>query len=170
MSDYDSEDESVVSEGEAAVQLGFLEDYRGHLHSDRWGDWDGGKVGGRPAWLDRSTLPPASRLRCRGCSDPMAFLLQIYCPLDDPPDAFHRSLYVFCCRRPACFDYGNLLCLRSQLPKANAIYSADPDLVPETESASAGPKLCFTCGCASSHPGPRAAATVPAWRSEGSPC
>lgn len=147
-SDLDSEDESEVSVGEAAVQLGFLEDYRGHLDSDRWGDWDGGKVGGRPAWLERSAHPRASLLRCGGCADPMSFLLQVYCPLDIPPDAFHRSLYVFCCRKPECFDAGSVRCLRSQLPKANAHYSADPDLLPESGVPLIRLKLCMVCGCA----------------------
>ena len=147
MSELDSEDESesCLSE-EAAVQLGFLEAYRGHLDSDRWGDWDGGKVGGRPAWLDWSGLPSPARLRCGGCGDPLVFLLQVYCPLDQPPSAFHRGLFLFCCRKPACFDAGHVLCLRSQLPKTNAFYAADPDLQPVTPHQQ--PRLCETCGCA----------------------
>jgi hypothetical protein len=29
-------------------------------------------------------------------------LLQIYCPLDEPDDAFHRMLYLFVCKRGDC--------------------------------------------------------------------
>ena len=147
MTDYDSEEESLGSAGEeAVVQLGFLEAYSGHLESNRWGDWDGGKVGGRPVWLNRSQLPPPARLRCRVCSDPLTFLLQIYCPLDDPPQAFHRSLYLFCCRRPDCFSAGSVLCLRGQLPRENPFFSSDPDLRPENVSE-ASARLCEVCGC-----------------------
>uniref|UniRef100_A0A452IIV8 Uncharacterized protein n=1 Tax=Gopherus agassizii TaxID=38772 RepID=A0A452IIV8_9SAUR len=51
------------------------------------------KVGGRP-------------LRCARCGRPCAFLLQLYAPLPGRPDAFHRGLFVFCCRGPACYRPG----------------------------------------------------------------
>ena len=80
----------------------------GHT-SPRWSDWDGGKIGGRPSWLNPRDIPH-DVLRCRGpcngTSDdglgtPLCFITQLYCPADDVNEhAFHRSLYVFAC--PKC--------------------------------------------------------------------
>jgi pre-rRNA-processing protein TSR4 len=98
----DSEDESQAS----AVQLGFadeLDDDDELMFSDPdWSTWDGGRVGGLPFWLDPRALPPAKDLECSTCKDPLAFLLQIYCPLDQVASAFHRMLFLFCCRRGSC--------------------------------------------------------------------
>lgn len=61
------------------------------------------KVGGRPAWLGEAGLPGPAALRCGRCQQPCAFLLQLYAPLPDRPDAFHRTLFVFACRGAACY-------------------------------------------------------------------
>lgn len=83
----------------------------GHA-SPNWCDWDGGKIGGLPSWLNPRDLPDGP-LCCRGpCSrgiekkeggTPLRFIAQLYCPADDVtnnPAAFHRSVYVFAC--PKC--------------------------------------------------------------------
>jgi hypothetical protein len=91
-----------------------------------WSDWDGGKIGGLPSWLNPRDLPGESPLRCRGpCGDDnggnerdgdggggtaMGFVVQIYCPADDDASndaAYHRSLYVFAC--PTCCRAASLL-------------------------------------------------------------
>uniref|UniRef100_A0A8C5KTN5 Programmed cell death 2 n=1 Tax=Jaculus jaculus TaxID=51337 RepID=A0A8C5KTN5_JACJA len=60
------------------------------------------KVGGRPAWLGGAGLPGPEALGCARCGRPLAFLLQVYAPLPERPDAFHRGLFLFCCREPPC--------------------------------------------------------------------
>ena len=82
----------------------------GH-QSPHWSDWDGGKIGGCPSWLNPRDLPESTPLRCRGpCiqdgkkqGTTLRFITQLYCPADDVTEnesAFHRSLYVFAC--PTC--------------------------------------------------------------------
>ena len=59
----------------------------------------------RPSWLALSGLPPPSSIACAHCSAPMAFLLQLYAPYHWFPGveaAFHRTLFVFMCRRAEC--------------------------------------------------------------------
>ncbi|KAM9233750.1 programmed cell death protein 2 isoform 2-T2 [Dugong dugon] len=60
------------------------------------------KVGGRPAWLGEAGLPGPAALSCPRCGRPPAFLLQLYAPLPGRADAFHRGLFLFCCRDPSC--------------------------------------------------------------------
>jgi pre-rRNA-processing protein TSR4 len=130
----DSEDEALDYEAEAVdVELGFVcEEPVGidaqplHLEPD-WTKWDGGQVGGKPSWLCPSAqcLPSSEQLQCSECSNPLSFLLQIYCPLDDEADAFHRSLYVFVCRSSGCGRQGDGKAFRLQLHKDNAFYAAE---------------------------------------------
>ncbi|RHY30012.1 hypothetical protein DYB32_004687 [Aphanomyces invadans] len=99
----DEDDEDVELEGgDMEVELGFLGEKEVHLHGP-YGDWDGGKVGGSPVWLHPNTHVD---VKCNGCDKSMSFLLQIYCPLDHPDQAFHRSLYLFCCRTSDCARLG----------------------------------------------------------------
>ena len=106
--DSDGEEEEVADDGDgpSSMQLGFadeLDDDDEIMFSDPdWSTWDGGRIGGQPFWLDPKALPPTSELECSGCGDPLSFLLQIYCPLDDVAAAFHRMLFLFCCRRGSC--------------------------------------------------------------------
>lgn len=87
-----------------------------------WSKWDGGRIGGRPSWLNPKDVPSHQDLTCSHCQDPMIFVLQIYCPSDDQPQAFHRSFYVFCCRGAACVEKKSILTLRCQLPRENEFY------------------------------------------------
>ena len=81
--DFGSEDDELelgVQEGdeeEESIQLGFLAPYSGLLSRSSWGAWDGGKVGGRPVWLDPRELPLPSCLVCLYCEEPLSFLLQV---------------------------------------------------------------------------------------------
>jgi hypothetical protein len=166
--DFDDEDEDEDDVDEA-LQLGFavpLDDLEGEelpmFDDDRdWSAWDGGRIGGRPFWLHPAELPAPKTLACPHCQEPMSFLLQIYCPLDDHTPAFHRMLYLFCCRRGPCArKEGSLLALRCQLPRANPFYVENVDDLDDEEggdgSSSSGrggssitPKrhaLCAVCG------------------------
>lgn len=146
----DSEDEHEFEADE--VELGFVRRVQGagdvpRLHADPdWSRWDGGKVGGRPSWLvPGETLPAVGRLQCSACQSPLTLLLQIYCPLDDEPDAFHRSLYIFCCREAGCSKQGDGQVLRAQLPQVNAFYSAESGATQRDTSVDVR-KLCVLCG------------------------
>lgn len=147
--DYDEDDDFEGDKPD--VQLGFIEIGKNKLFSEAdWRKWDGGRVGGRPMWLNPSKIPLSSSTTCKNCNEPMKFLLQIYCPLDDPREAFHRTLLVFCCRKSQCVANGSIRCLRSQMSRANAFYVHDPELslqlkisLPELTIA----PLCTVCGC-----------------------
>ena len=104
------------------VELGFLE--KGALPAD-WAIVDGGKAGGRPAWLDPLAAPPPAALRCGVCRTEMTFLVQCYAPLSGVPSAYHRVLYVWCCRNGTCLrenigGAGAVKVFRCQLPRDHA--------------------------------------------------
>lgn len=76
------------------------------------------KAGGLPAWLALDKLPSLEDLECPECHIPMMFLLQLNSPLDDVnPDAYYRTLYVFCCK--SCIKFRAFRC---QLPQENPYY------------------------------------------------
>ena len=109
------------------VELGFVEesqdpeeDFSSHNFPS--------KVGGKPVWLDPVGLPAPDQLLCNECHKPCIFLLQVYAPHTDDPATYHRSLYVFMCRDPACSKPGSaksFRVLRCQLPKRNPYYDED---------------------------------------------
>jgi pre-rRNA-processing protein TSR4 len=147
----DSSDDESDNEydGQEDIELGFVNQVARvsdanelHLNSD-WSKWDGGKVGGKPSWLNPKKIPAGEKLNCLECAHPMSFLLQIYCPLDEIPDAFHRSLYVFCCRNAVCSQIGSAKILRCQLPQLNNIYSAESGVEGQIQ---ADTSLCALCG------------------------
>lgn len=122
------------------VELGLLEKFTGEngiRPQSKWRLWHGGKVGGRPVWLHPKELPSFESVTCSYCSEPLLFLSQIYAPVDDT--SFHRSLYVFCCRRASCLrrkpgGFGAVRVLRAQLPSNNPFIS--------TLSVTASPHSC----------------------------
>ncbi|CAH0561023.1 unnamed protein product [Brassicogethes aeneus] len=130
------------------VDLGFLEDCD---------DWQvesrlfPSKVGGKPAWLDLESLPKVDDLKCGKCGKVMLFLCQIYAPIEDDDDNFHRTLFVFVCRNGGCCernDSRNIGVLRCSLRRQNKFYDFDapkeePDLTFDT---SKWVKLCNLCG------------------------
>ena len=133
------------------IQLGFVE------NTDSWklvSRFFPTKVGGRPAWLDLKHLPPAESLRCGHCGAPYVFLCQLYAPIEERAGCFHRTVFVFICRRPACSQEktGGMVALRCQLPLDNAFYpdSAQeerPLVGPDPHSAEHYVNLCAVCGC-----------------------
>nr|XP_036876790.1 programmed cell death protein 2 [Manis javanica] len=131
------------------VELGFAEAAPAwRLRSEQFPS----KVGGRPAWLGAAGLPGPKELACALCGRPLAFLLQLYAPVPSRADAFHRGLFVFCCRAPPCC--AGLRVFRNQLPRKNDFYSYEPpseDPPPATESVclqlKSGAHLCRVCGC-----------------------
>ena len=121
------------------VDLGFCEEeYKGtieeleHTHTNKnWSMWDGGHVGGGPVWLNPKARPTDEELTCKVCNSSMLFLLQLYAPIDDEtnlPNAFHRTVYVFCCKNEKCISKGGhsgFRVFRSQLPRKNEFYPFD---------------------------------------------
>ena len=148
----DSEDD-VGLDDEFMVELGFVCDQvpsldSTPLHSEPdWTKWDGGQIGGRPSWLCPSIagLPSSRQLQCAGCAQILSLLLQIYCPLDNEVDAFHRSLYVFVCRSPGCCRQGDGKTFRLQLPKDNVFYAAEPGAL-QLKPVENKVDLCVLCG------------------------
>ncbi|XP_072926568.1 programmed cell death protein 2-like isoform X1 [Hemitrygon akajei] len=60
--------------------------------------WDTSKAGGRADRVPGVTLECP---HCRLCTDLLAHLVQIYCPLEGSP--YHRTLNVWACLQPGCW-------------------------------------------------------------------
>eukprot|EP00752_Nemacystus_decipiens_P006360 g5734.t1 len=176
--DYDDDYDSFnPADDESGVQLGTVAPLEGSradsilFKSVDWHEWDGGKAGGWPVWLNPRDLPAPQDMRCGECSQPLSFLVQLYCPLDHEDEAFHRCLYVFCCPKSTCSKNSSVKVLRCQLPRENDFYPYEPDDKPqamamvaaadaETQASMAilakrqvgadpgawGVKLCCVCG------------------------
>lgn len=100
------------SERETGVVLGFLEEAeRWQLASSQFPS----KVGGKPAWLSLLNLPTVAELVCETCQLPTVFLLQVYAPIVGQERSFHRTLYVFCCKTPACYTANDNRCFKGKL-------------------------------------------------------
>ncbi|XP_046539801.1 programmed cell death protein 2-like isoform X1 [Equus quagga] len=65
------------------------------------GAWTASKLGGLPDALPAVAAP---RPVCERCRQPLALVVQVYCPLEGSP--FHRLLHVFACPRPRCGSGG----------------------------------------------------------------
>ena len=113
------------------------------------------KVGGKPPWLSLKYLPGNERLTCSCCGRICVFLLQIYCPIDGKQNCFHRSIYLFCCNNPRCYEkdvVGAVKIFRCQLPRKNPYYGYEPlddsdfeiSALPTAETYQ---QLCHVCGC-----------------------
>lgn len=110
------------------------------------------KLGGKPAWLDLQNLPTPEDLQCSNCKQQMLFLCQIYAPYEDDDNNFHRTIFVFVCKKPDCCRQNsaeNFVVFRSTLRRENAFYSADdPKEEPDPMfSLSKWVTLCTLCGC-----------------------
>ena len=170
------DDDSIESDNKGEIQLGFIKVPQKQFNdiglsptlppseeqnfplftSSDWTTWDGGKVGGKPTWLDNIRVPNVGTLNCY-CGTLMKFILQIYCPLDDNIDAFHRAIYLFCCPNKKCIDsysihYPSILALRCQLPRENSIYPFDPlDREHTSNSKRESLKFCEICSLKASY-------------------
>lgn len=139
----------------SVVQLGFVEEAEAwRLRNTQFPS----KVGGKPAWLSLDKLPGLEEFSCERCGQPCVFLLQVYAPIPDKADCFHRTVFIFCCRNGACYspnDRRSFKVFRSQLPRRNDFYSYDPP--PDEEPPDSvegkglgnpfGVELCRICGC-----------------------
>ncbi|KAJ2726833.1 hypothetical protein GGI07_000344 [Coemansia sp. Benny D115] len=83
------------------------------------------KVGGKPRWLDPTRPLDAAQVSCEECKKPMVLLMQLYAPEDEPPSAFHRTLYLFVCRNGGCHRTSPKRCMRvfrAQMGEINDVY------------------------------------------------
>ncbi|XP_015118632.1 programmed cell death protein 2 [Diachasma alloeum] len=132
------------------VDIGFVEE------CERWrlqSRFFPSKVGGEPAWLDLKNVPGAKDVECGACGDPCVFLCQVYAPYFANDATFHRTIFVFVCKKSECCkeNYGgNLKVLREQLSRKNEFYPFDapeeredwrPDLTVDKWT-----KTCHVCG------------------------
>jgi len=104
------------------VELGFVEKVEDCL------PLFASKTGGKPLWLDPLNLPRAEDLTCKKCGNPRVILLQLYAPIDHLPNSYHRTVYIFCCKNPACHSHNNrdsFLVLRCGLPRTNPFYEPE---------------------------------------------
>ena len=82
------------------------------------------KLGGLPIWI----APLENNInkdffKCN-CGQNLSFLLQIYCPLNDFDNAFHRFLYIFYCDK--CWKYkNNVKVLRINLPEESSYFNGE---------------------------------------------
>lgn len=119
------ESDAEEEEEECEYLLGFVEPPR--KRADLLRHRFPSKVGGRPAWLDPLHLPSPEQLTCRVTGKPLEFLLQVYAPVDDNPEAFHRTLSLFICPDgDKLAQAGTVRALRCQLPRANRFYPPEP--------------------------------------------
>ncbi|KAJ3268440.1 Programmed cell death protein 2 [Terramyces sp. JEL0728] len=85
------------------------------------------KIGGLPIWLD--PRKPAGNVQCGNCSKEMPLLLQLYAPQDSPTNAFHRVIYVFCCKSGSCVKSNKgIAALRLQMERENKVYTEEGEL------------------------------------------
>lgn len=68
----DSEDDEIYVYPNA-VEVGYCEPFEEDFQI-----WFGGKIGGKPIWLNPRDLPLSKDLMCIKCGNPLKFLLQVY--------------------------------------------------------------------------------------------
>ena len=103
------------------VQLGFAEE-------PKKGDFDlknfPSKIGGLPVWLLPLSNNISETFFICSCGENLSFLLQLYCPLEDKDNSFHRMIYVFFCQK--CWKKKDLVkVLRINLPEKSSIYDGE---------------------------------------------
>ncbi|RIA89022.1 programmed cell death protein 2 [Glomus cerebriforme] len=127
------------------VELGFAEPPESPLIAENFPS----KVGGRPAWLNPEHILFAEQVRCGVCCKPMILLVQLYTPEDHPPEAFHRTIYVFCCKNGSCHKIAwqqSFKVFRSQLPKNNPYWSENESNPDSSTTKNSPAKQCIICG------------------------
>ena len=103
------------------VQLGFAEE-------PRKGDFDvqnfPSKIGGLPVWLIPLSNNIEESFFICSCGENLSFLLQLYTPLEDKDNCFHRILYIFFCQK--CWKKKDLVkVLRINLPEKSSFYNGE---------------------------------------------
>ncbi|KAI7855292.1 programmed cell death protein 2 [Circinella umbellata] len=145
----------AVATDKWAPQLGYCEEPETPLTADTFPS----KSGGKPAWLNPEHILNVEKTTCNNCNEPMILLLQLYTPEDEPEEAFHRTVYVFCCKNGGCHKQDWTQCFkvyRSQLPRENPYYPPPEDEEEEendvaidfTPKKFTKPKECVICGVA----------------------
>eukprot|EP00466_Bigelowiella_natans_P005227 jgi/Bigna1/71701/fgenesh1_pg.16_\ len=128
--DYEDHDEDFenLASGETGTLLGFAEPLNGGGGPPLISRFFPSKVGGKPAWLNLRNIPEAPK--CLNCKEVLSFLLQVYAPRtqgSNKDDAFHRTIFVFTCKKASCLRTGkSIRVFRSQLGRNNEYYSSEP--------------------------------------------
>ena len=61
---------------------------------------------------------------CQRWNSRMTFIGQIYCPIDENPEAFHRMIYIYACLKGKCQASSEAVrVFRCQLPQANNYFN-----------------------------------------------
>ncbi|KAI9104797.1 programmed cell death protein 2 [Phlyctochytrium arcticum] len=138
------------------VQLGFAEEPEDGPLTYDINDYPN-KVGGVPFWLNTETVLKSDDLLCGVCGKIMALLAQFYTPEDEPTEAYHRLILIFCCRNGECHKNnwkGCFKVFRNQLPEINKFYNPAEGQDRCEKSAQLcsvcaldSPKQCSKCGC-----------------------
>lgn len=138
----------MSAEIEHQIDLGFAEECEPILLRNVYFP---SKIGGKPAWLDLEKVPSIDDLKCKKCGAPQSFLCQIYAPIEEKTECFHRTIYIFICREQSCLvpnSAENFSAFRSQLPRQNQFYSPIPPNEDEELSAIEPLcRICSVCGC-----------------------
>ncbi|KAI8907474.1 programmed cell death protein 2 [Powellomyces hirtus] len=127
----------------SAVQLGFAEPLDEPLTYTI--DDFPNKIGGKPFWLNPEKVLKGDDLKCGVCEKTMVLLLQFYTPEDEPIEAYHRVLYLFCCMNGTCHKTRWRDCFkafRSQLPQINPYFNP----MEGTPAIEIKARLCHLCG------------------------
>ena len=103
------------------VQLGFAEQPRkGDLELKNFPS----KIGGLPVWLMPLSNNISESFFICSCGENLSFLLQLYSPLEDKNNSFHRMLYIFFCQK--CWKKKDLVkVLRINLPEESSYYNGE---------------------------------------------
>jgi hypothetical protein len=76
---------------------------------------------------------------CPRCNSRLTFIGQLYCPLDNKQETFHRMIYIYACLKSKCKDNPeSVRVFRCQLSKSNKYFSERPpnyDLLDYSDSA-----------------------------------
>jgi len=130
-------------EGTLTIELGYLEKCAPWKLESRFFP---SKVGGKPAWLNLLDLP--NSIVCGRCDKPCIFLCQVYAPFEELDSCFHRTIFIFFCKDPACCkhnDNRNFVVYRCQLNRLNKFYSFGPPVEEENWQPDVTPNVCRTC-------------------------
>ena len=103
-----------------------------HLVQDQI-DYTTSKIGGLPNWI--VNVPALSELACQICQSPSQLVCQIYAPLENSP--FHRTLYIFACIQPPCWnDSKSWKCFRGQVKSEDQKTTTDHEIAQAQQKTS----------------------------------